>query len=90
MQTLHGMLAQTIHEDRAREYAHPSRRHAAELRRSRPQRSLLRTLSSATIGRFDRDATAASGPSCTTADGRVGRLVARIDGTQRVLDCEVG
>jgi hypothetical protein len=32
MTTLHGMLAQTIHEDRVREYEHPARRHAAELR----------------------------------------------------------
>lgn len=90
METLHGMLAQTIHEDRAREYSHPNRRHAAELRRSRPQRSLLRTLFSATLGRLDRGAAALPGPSCTTADGRVGRLVARFDGTQQVLDCEVG
>jgi hypothetical protein len=37
MTTLQGMLAQTIHEDRLREYSHPARRHAAELRSaSRP------------------------------------------------------
>jgi hypothetical protein len=35
MQTLQGMLAQTIHEDRVREYSSPARRHAAEARAAR-------------------------------------------------------
>ena len=90
MQTLPGMLAQTIHEDRVREYSHPSRRHAAELRRSRtPGESPLRILLAATIGRLGRS-TATADVRCTTADGHEGRLVARAEGGQRVFVCEVG
>ncbi len=35
MTTLQGMLAQTIHEDRVREYSSPARAHAAAAREAR-------------------------------------------------------
>ena len=46
MQTLQGMLAQTIHEDRVREYSSPARRHAAEARAARTPgtSSIIRSL----------------------------------------------
>lgn len=90
MQTLHEMLARTYDEDRAREYGHPSRQHAAELRRQRPRRaSAPGTLFAATIGRLSGLPAAADGAMCTTADGGTGRLVARFEGSQRVFVCEI-
>jgi hypothetical protein len=89
METLQGMIATAIHEDRARDRSHPGRRHAAELRRSRPAApSRLATLVAA-IGRLRQDPDFAAGSPCTTADGRIGRLVARHDGEGRVLVCEL-
>jgi hypothetical protein len=89
--TLHAKLAHTYSEDRAREYGHPSRVHAAELRRSQPQRpSVLRAMFAATVGRLEGGPAAANGVSCTTKDGRTGRLVARFEGTERVFVCEIG
>jgi hypothetical protein len=89
--TLHGMLAQTYEEDKARGYEHPGRRHAAEFRRSRPQRSSrLRTVVAKTLGRLNARPAAATSVPCTTADGRTGRLVARFEGAQRVFVCEIG
>jgi hypothetical protein len=95
MQTQAGMLARAIEDDRARERAHPARRHAAEARLARavgPSRT--RTGWSAVIARLGalvppaRDA--AAGVRCTTPDGCEGRLVARGEGGQRVFVCEVG
>ena len=81
MQTQNGMLARTIHEDQAREYARPAWIHAAEVRRSRPHRdSIVRGLLRAVAGRVASRTAATAGDSCTTADGRLGHQVARTDG----------
>ncbi|MEI8332428.1 MAG: hypothetical protein WCH74_01050 [Chloroflexota bacterium] len=91
METLHGMLAKTYDEDRARTYAHPGRQHAAELRRSRPPReSLSRPMLVTAFGRLAGRPRDTVTLPCTTADGRPGRLVARFEGTERRLVCEVG
>jgi hypothetical protein len=43
----------------------------------------------ATVGRLEGGPAAANGVSCTTKDGRTGRLVARFEGTERVFVCEI-
>jgi hypothetical protein len=52
MTTLQGMLAQTIHEDRLREYSHPARRHAAELRSASRPATTTRGILGRLIGRI--------------------------------------
>ena len=96
MQTQTGMLARAIEDDRARERAHPARRHAAEARLARgtgPSRA--RELCAAVAARLGAlgpigHGAAAAGVRCTTPDGREGVLVARAEGGQRVFVCEVG
>jgi hypothetical protein len=90
MQALQGMVAKAIHEDRTREYAQPGRRHTAEIRLERGGgASALRTLFAATLARASRGGEGAI-VTCTTPDGREGRLVARAEGGRRVFVCEVG
>jgi hypothetical protein len=95
METPHGMLAQMAHEDRARAYAHPGRRHAAEARIAREGgASRVRSLHAAVVARLVpvRDLLQRSEPAgvrCIAPDGREGRLVARAEGGRRVFVCEV-
>jgi hypothetical protein len=90
METLNGMLANAIHEDRARASAHPMRHHAAELRDERRAGSSRLTALFASIGRVRGTSGVTAGAACTTPDGRVGRLVARDDGGRGSLVCELG
>jgi hypothetical protein len=52
MTTQPGMLAQTIHEDRLRDYAHPAWRHAAELRSASRPATTTRGILGRLIGRI--------------------------------------
>jgi hypothetical protein len=52
MTTLHGMLAQTIHEERIRACEHPARRHAAELRAATRTQDSGRGILGRLIGRI--------------------------------------